>query len=48
LAVEVGDRIFQLAFEDADEGDPDLVEEGIVLVTGYLERYATATGLGEA
>lgn len=40
LAVEVGDRIFQLAFEHSDEGDPTLVEEGIVLVTGYLERYA--------
>lgn len=41
LAVEVGDRIFQLAFEHDDEGDTDLIEEGIVLVTGYLERYAT-------
>jgi AcrR family transcriptional regulator len=46
LAVEVGDRIFQLAFEHEDEGDPDLVEEGIALVTGYLERYATPQGLG--
>ena len=46
LAVEVGDRIFQLAFEHDDEGDPGLVEEGIVLVTGYLERYATPRGLG--
>ncbi len=45
LAVEVGDRIFQLAFEHDDDGDPDLVEEGIVLVTGYLERYATPAGL---
>ena len=46
LAVEVGDRIFQLAFEHDDEGDADLVEEGIVLVTAYLERYATPAGLG--
>jgi AcrR family transcriptional regulator len=46
LAVEVGDRIFQLAFEHEDEGDPALIEEGIVLVTGYLERYATPQGLG--
>jgi AcrR family transcriptional regulator len=45
LAVEVGDRIFQLAFEHDDEGDPELVEEGVVLVTGYLERYATPAGL---
>jgi AcrR family transcriptional regulator len=41
LAVEVGDRIFQLAFEHDDHGDRELVEEGMALVTGYLERYAT-------
>jgi AcrR family transcriptional regulator len=46
LAVEVGDRIFQVAFEHDDRGDLDIVEEGIVLVTAYLERYATPTGLG--
>ena len=46
LAVEVGDRIFQVAFEHDDQGDPDLVEEGITLVTVYLERYATPVGLG--
>ena len=46
LAVEVGDRIFQVAFEHDDQGDPDLVEEGITLVTAYLERYATPAGLG--
>jgi AcrR family transcriptional regulator len=40
LAVEVGDRVFQLAFEEVDEGDPEVIEEGIVLVTSYLERYA--------
>jgi AcrR family transcriptional regulator len=45
LAVEVGDRIFQLAFENDPEGDPVLVEEGITLVTAYLERYATPEGL---
>jgi AcrR family transcriptional regulator len=41
LAVEVGDRIFQLAFEHDDHGDRELVEEGMALVTGYLERYTT-------
>ena len=45
LAVEVGDRVFQLAFEHDAEGDPELVEEGIILVTSYLERYATPAGL---
>lgn len=46
LAVEVGDRVFQLAFEHDPEGDPLLIEEGIVLVTAYLERYATPAGRG--
>jgi AcrR family transcriptional regulator len=45
LAVEVGDRVFQLAFEADDDGDPVLIEEGITLVTAYLERYATSAGL---
>ena len=45
LAVEVGDRIFQLAFERDPAGDPELIEEGITLVTSYLERYATPAGL---
>jgi AcrR family transcriptional regulator len=40
LAVEVGDRLFQLAFEDTLEGDPAVVEEGIDLVCRYLEPYA--------
>jgi len=45
LAVEVGDRCFQLAFEHDRQGDPVLVEEGIALVTAYLERHATPAGL---
>ena len=45
LAVEVGDRVFQLAFEHHAEGDPEMIEEGITLVTSYLERYATPAGL---
>jgi AcrR family transcriptional regulator len=46
LAVEIGDRVFQLAFEHDADGDPAMVEEGIALVTAYLERYATPAGLG--
>ena len=45
LAVEVGDRVFQLAYEHDPTGDRGLVEEGITLVTAYLERYATPEGL---
>ncbi len=48
LAVEVGDRVFQLAFEESLDGDEALVEEGIAMVTAYLERYATTAGLGGA
>ena len=45
LAVEVGDRVFQLAFENDDDGDQALIEEGITMVTAYLERHATPEGL---
>jgi AcrR family transcriptional regulator len=45
LAVEVGDRIFQLAYEQELDGDSALIEEGITLVAAYLERYATPAGL---
>jgi AcrR family transcriptional regulator len=40
LAVEIGDRVFQLAFEHDAQGDPELLEEGIALMTAYLERFA--------
>ena len=46
LAVEIGDRIFQLAFEHEAEGDAVIIEEGIAMMTAYLERYATPQGLG--
>jgi AcrR family transcriptional regulator len=42
LAVEVGDRIFQLAYEHDRAGDPKIVEEGIAMVTAYLQRYEVA------
>ncbi|MGZ4447031.1 MAG: TetR/AcrR family transcriptional regulator [Nocardioides sp.] len=45
MAVEVGDRVFQLAFEHDFAGDPVLIEEGITMVTAYLERYASAEGV---
>ncbi len=45
LAVEVGDRVFQLAYENTPDGDAALVEEGITMMTAYLERYATDAGL---
>ncbi|RYJ06587.1 MAG: TetR/AcrR family transcriptional regulator [Actinomycetales bacterium] len=44
LAVEVGDRIFQLAYEHDRAGDPTLIEEGIAMVTAYLQRYEASRG----
>ncbi len=38
LAVELGDRAFQLAFEKDPRGDEFLIDQAIELVTGYLER----------
>jgi AcrR family transcriptional regulator len=45
LAVEVGDRVFQLAFETRMRGDEEIVTEGVELVRGYLERHATPAGI---
>ena len=47
LAVEVADRLLQIAFEDSLAGDPRVIEEGIAMVTAYLEtRHATpASGI---
>jgi AcrR family transcriptional regulator len=45
LAVEIGDRVFQLAYETERHGDPVVIEEGIAMVTAYLRRYATPAGL---
>jgi len=45
LAVELGDRVFQLAYETNDRGDDFIVAEGIAMVTAYLQRYATEVGI---
>lgn len=45
LAVEVGDRVFQLAFETKLRGDRTVISEGVELVRGYLEGHASAAGL---
>jgi AcrR family transcriptional regulator len=39
LAVEMADRVFQLAYEHEDQGNQMLIEEGIALVSGYLEKF---------
>lgn len=45
LAVEVGDRVFEMAFADDLRGDEEIIREGIDLLVGYLERFATPAGL---
>lgn len=44
LAVEMGDRIFQLAYERDSLGDPEMIREGMRAVTAYLTLYATPAG----
>lgn len=45
LAVEVTDRLFQIAFEESLEADPLVVEEAISMVSSYLEGHATPSGI---
>jgi AcrR family transcriptional regulator len=45
LAVEVTDRLFQIAFEDSFVADPLVVEEAIAMVTAYLSTHATPAGI---
>ncbi|MCW2637797.1 MAG: transcriptional regulator, TetR family [Dactylosporangium sp.] len=45
LGVEVGDRVFQVAFEQNLSGDKHVIDEGVELVVAYLERYATPAGI---
>lgn len=44
VAVELGDRAFELAFSEEVTGDPVLLEEGIAAVTAYLQSRVGATG----
>jgi AcrR family transcriptional regulator len=44
LAVEIGDRVFQLAYENDVDGDAFLIAEGITMVTAYLRTYAAVPG----
>ncbi len=45
LALEVSDRLFQIAFERDRNGDQEVIDEGIALVTSYLETHATPEGI---
>ncbi|WP_158296586.1 TetR/AcrR family transcriptional regulator [Nocardioides albidus] len=41
LAVEVGDKALQLAFQHDPQGDPFLVDQAVALVADYLERVTS-------
>ena len=45
LAVEIGDRVFQLAYEKSDSGYTFVIDEGIAMVVAYLRGFATQAGL---
>jgi AcrR family transcriptional regulator len=45
LAVEVADRLLQVAFEESLEGDTRVIDEAIAVVTTYLETHATPQGV---
>jgi hypothetical protein len=47
LAMEITDRLLQVAFEKDVDGDPHVVQEAIDGVTGYLERHAATRGTTE-
>lgn len=44
LAVELGDRVFQLAYEKDFRGDQRIIDDGREIVIDYLERFATDAG----
>jgi AcrR family transcriptional regulator len=44
IAIEVGDRLFEKAFESDMEGDPLILTEARKVVTAYLELYASPAG----
>jgi hypothetical protein len=45
IAVELGDRLFQLAFEQQMGGDQELLDEAVKVVVAYLHLYASPAGL---
>ena len=44
IAIEVGDRLFEKAFEDENDGNELILDEARKVVTAYLELYASPAG----
>jgi AcrR family transcriptional regulator len=45
IAVEMGDRLFQLAFQSDMNGDPEVIGEASKVLTAYLELIASPAGI---
>jgi AcrR family transcriptional regulator len=45
IAIEVGDRLFEKAFESDMEGDAAILAEARKVLTAYLELYASRAGV---
>ena len=45
LAVEVADRLLQVAFESSLDGDPHVIDEAVAAVSRYLEGHASPAGI---
>jgi AcrR family transcriptional regulator len=46
LAVEVSDRLFQIAFEESLEGDDHVIGEAVAVVSSYLTAHAAPDAAG--
>jgi AcrR family transcriptional regulator len=44
FAVEIGDRVLEIAFRHDPQGDEEMILEGIEMLVGYLDRFATDAG----
>lgn len=44
FAVEIGDRVLEWAFRNGYTGDQRVIADGIDILIGYLERFATEAG----
>lgn len=45
LAVELGDRVFEVAFRDGFTAAQRVIDDGVEIVVRYLERFATEAGI---
>ena len=39
LAIEIGDRVLQVAYESDQSGDAQILTDGVEVITSYLNRF---------